>query len=79
MKIDTNVHRPKTRGKEGAPQMAVPRIIVYVIGGATYSEIRAGYEVTQDMGSSWEVFVGGSQVLTPEKFLHDLKDVGRVS
>ena len=62
-----------TKSKEGGD---VPRIIVYVIGGATYSETRAGYEVTQETNSAWDVFVGGSQVLTPEKFLHDLSVLG---
>lgn len=35
----------------------VPRIIVYVMGGITYSEMRVAYEVTKDRGN-WEVYVG---------------------
>lgn len=50
----------------------VPRIIVFVMGGACFSEFRAGYEVTNDR-KNWEVIVGGSQILTPEGFLKEVK------
>merc|ERR1719414_1821485 len=50
----------------------VPRLIVFIMGGATYSEFRVGYEITNDK-KSWEVFVGGSHILTPDGFLEDLK------
>ena len=68
-----------------------PRIIVFIAGGATYSEMRAGYEVTNDK-KNWEivmgrlsspahvlkyihVFVGGTHIMTPEEFLDYVKDV----
>ena len=35
----------------------MPRIIVFVMGGACFSEFRAGYEVTNDR-KNWEVIVG---------------------
>jgi hypothetical protein len=35
----------------------VPRLIVYVMGGFTFSEARAGYEVTNDK-KNWEIIVG---------------------
>ena len=31
--------------------------MVYVMGGVTYSELRVGYEVSNEF-KSWEVFVG---------------------
>ena len=38
------------------------RVIVFVLGGATYSEARVGYEVSNDKTPSWEVIVGKSRV-----------------
>jgi len=37
----------------------VPRILVFIIGGITYSEMRSAYEVTAE-AKHWEVIVGNS-------------------
>merc|ERR1712110_1223931 len=51
----------------------VSRLIVFILGGATYSEARVGYEVSNDKSPSWEVIVGGdTPVLTPEVFLQNV-------
>ena len=47
-------------------------MIVFVLGGVTYSELRCAYEVTNER-KNWEVIVGGSQILTPEGFLKEVK------
>jgi len=62
----------KDKSKE-VSQKNVPRLIVFIMGGATYSEFRVGYEVTNDKKGAWEIFVGGSHILRPEGFLEDLK------
>merc|ERR1719336_1766356 len=51
-----------------------PRIMVFIAGGATYSEMRAGYEVTNDK-KNWEIVMGGTHIMTPEEFLDYVKDV----
>jgi len=52
----------------------VPRLIVFIMGGATYSEFRVGYEISNEK-KNWEVIVGGSQILTPEGFLKNIKEL----
>ena len=68
-----------------------PRIIAFVAGGTTYSEMRTAYEVTSDK-KNWEIVMGkdqnfnkkgknylsiqgGSHIMTPEEFLESVKEV----
>jgi len=53
----------------------VPRIMVFIVGGCCYSELRAAYEVTNEK-KNWEIIMGGSHLLTPEGFLENIKEVG---
>lgn len=51
-------------------------MIVFILGGATYSEARAGYEVSGERGPGWEVIVGGdTPTLTPERFLQNVANL----
>ncbi|GAB7361643.1 hypothetical protein MBLNU230_g1694t1 [Neophaeotheca triangularis] len=49
------------------------RVIVFMAGGATYSESRACYETTRT--SNREVFLATSHMLTPSLFLRQLGDL----
>ena len=53
-----------------------PRLIICVLGGISYSEMRCAYEVTdafKDSSKNWEVIVGGTELITPEMLLIRLR------
>ncbi|KAJ3300467.1 vacuolar sorting protein VPS33/slp1 [Borealophlyctis nickersoniae] len=51
------------------------RLIVFVLGGATYGEVKACYDVTKE--TQREIIIGSTEILTPGKFVDQLKDLHR--
>ncbi|KNC76522.1 hypothetical protein SARC_10978 [Sphaeroforma arctica JP610] len=54
---------------------AGPRLIIYVIGGMSYSEIRAVYELTKKFNRS--VLIGSDQRMIPALFLENMRLLGK--
>jgi hypothetical protein len=45
-----------------------PRLIVVVVGGLAYSEVRAAYELTSKYDR--DVIIGSTELLDPSRYLH---------
>lgn len=51
------------------------RVLVFVAGGMTYSEMRSLYQISQKMNK--DGYIGSSHVFTPETFIDALKSFGK--
>ena len=61
-----NWHKDKT---QEVSRKNVPRLIVFIMGGATYAEFRIAYEVSNEK-KNWEVIVGKfKHIIVNNKFL----------
>ncbi|KAM6080540.1 syntaxin-binding protein 3 isoform 2-T2 [Theristicus caerulescens] len=66
--------KPKASYKDERKSSA--RLIIFVIGGITYSEMRSAYEVSQAY-KSCEVVIGSTHILTPKRLLDEVKSLNK--
>ncbi|XP_065512127.1 syntaxin-binding protein 3 [Caloenas nicobarica] len=68
--------RQKPRASYKEVRKSSARLIIFVIGGITYSEMRSAYEVFQAY-KSCEVVIGSTHILTPKRLLDEIKSLSK--
>ncbi|XP_030582851.1 syntaxin-binding protein 3 [Archocentrus centrarchus] len=68
--------RQKHRASTQEDRRTGSRLIIFVIGGISCSEMRCAYEVTKAV-KSCEVIIGSSHILTPTILLDDIKSLSK--
>ncbi|KFW83402.1 Syntaxin-binding protein 3, partial [Manacus vitellinus] len=66
--------RQKPKGSSREERKSSARLIIFVIGGVTYSEMRCAYEVSEAY-KSCEVVIGSTHILTPKRLLDEVKSL----
>ncbi|XP_074762838.1 syntaxin-binding protein 3 isoform X2 [Athene noctua] len=68
--------RQKPKASYQDERKSSARLIIFVIGGITYSEMRTAYEVSQAY-KSCEVVIGSTHILTPKRLLDEVKSLSK--
>ncbi|KAF9913556.1 vacuolar sorting protein VPS33/slp1 [Lobosporangium transversale] len=66
---------PQPAWETRKPNVKGSRLLVFVAGGVTYSEIRAMYELCQSMGR--DIIIGSTHIITPRQFIYNLRYLAR--
>ncbi|KAJ7903783.1 Sec1-like protein [Mycena olivaceomarginata] len=63
-------HKAAARPGGSAADLTRARLLVFVAGGMTYSEIREAYQLSTSL--TRDVYIGSSHTITPREFISDL-------
>ncbi|KAI8639642.1 Sec1-like protein [Parasitella parasitica] len=66
----TQWHKKSTGANAVIKPPSGPPIIMFIVGGMTYSEIRSAYEIAETFDR--EVYIGSTHIITPDKFVKDI-------
>ncbi|SCV68091.1 BQ2448_212 [Microbotryum intermedium] len=69
--------RPQWTATRGRRTVAEPRqrVVVFVAGGMTFSEVRAVYKLSESANK--DIVIGSTNTITPEQFVSDLSNLDR--
>lgn len=65
-----------TENKEG-DEDSRPRLIIFVLGGLTFSEMRSAYEIAEQRKAN--LYIGSTSTLTSKQYIRDLSQLKRVA
>lgn len=68
--------RQKHKASSQEERRSGSRLIVFIIGGMSHSEMRCAYEVTQAV-KSCQVIIGSSHIVTPTSILDDIQALSK--
>lgn len=63
---------PFAAPKETA-EVCTQRLVIFIIGGLTYSELRVASEVQKELPAGTEILMGGTSILTPKRLIEILR------